>query len=198
MDPDALLLFGNLALRHHYVHRADLKECLGIQERMAMMGGAKRIGEILVDQEYLEPSHVTALLRRQELQRPPEEAFSRFGFLGVVNGLLDERDIRKALRLQAKFEKEKGMRPHIGEMLMIAGVLTLAERDALLACQRRVRRQCEAEHPPQVTDRDLLLIEIAKIQRQSRVRGTLIVLLLVLAAVASILALFGAFSRTSP
>lgn len=191
MELDALLLFGNVALRHHYLYRHELEECLGIQERMRLIGGAGPIGSILVDQGYLEPEHVRSILGRQKTPGPSAPELTRFGFLAKANAFLSDKDIDRALGLQKRYLDERDHRLHLGEMLVVQGLLTVAERDALLAAQRRLRGE-ETPAALDHADGETLLLELTGLERRTGLRGAVTLALLAALAVTAVAALLAA------
>jgi len=176
-------------LRHHYIDRHELSECLSIQDRMGLMGGSRLIGEVLSDQSYLEQNHVRAILMRQKIHRPADIEISRFGFLAKTNGFVNDREIQRALDLQRRFEKERKMRLHLGEMLVVQGIISVAERKAILMCQQRVRMEDEVAPSDRPAHPQELLLELERMERRGGIRGTLIVVFLILAAAVSVAAM---------
>jgi hypothetical protein len=127
-NPEAMLLFGRIARKHRFVLPEDLDECLGIAEKLRMMGLSKRIGEILIDQGYLSGDHVRWILQRQEPPGPVTAEASRFGELAVLNGFVAARLVQRGLKAQ-----------RLGEILVGEGSMRAPDRDAVLALQQRLR-----------------------------------------------------------
>ena len=139
MRQEQILLFGRIARKHRFVLPPELEECLAIQDKLALMGGAKLIGEVLVDLGYLADEHVRWILERQELDCPVEHEDTLFGELCAANGLASMSAVERALKAQAKAARKGDSRP-VGEFLVAVGDLTARERDAIIALQARVRR----------------------------------------------------------
>jgi hypothetical protein len=162
---DAHLLFGRIARKHRFVLPDDLEECLIIQQKLRLMGGAKRLGEVLIDQEYLSEEHVLWILKRQ---RGQGEVFApettRFGELASLNGFVRPAAVDKGMKVQRKAAK-KGESLRIGEILVAGGEMTPTERDAILTLQKRLRGDGE----PLVDEEGagkVLLLEAGRIPRR--------------------------------
>ncbi|GEM_PF-2060474 len=186
INADAMLLFGRVARKHHFVLLDDLEECLAIQQKLRMMGGNRMLGEILVDQEYLTVEHVKWILARQKPHATLPEETTRFGDLAVVNGFLSPGAVARALKIQRRKASREETR-RIGEVLVAEGVMMPAERDAILSLQHRIRGQADSSS---TESRRVLLIEVDGDLRW-RARRTLAAILLVGALLLALAALVG-------
>ncbi len=189
MDSDALLLFGKLALKHYYVQKHELAECLGIQERMAQMGGSRRIGSILVDQGYISDENLADILRRQEAAGPAEAEESKIGMLAVLNGMAKRTEVEAAAKLKRKYERRRGENLRLGEVMVVKGILSPSQRDALLLCQARVRKTRPASEIRKEPNTGALLIELNDMEEEGKRRSVAIAAAAVIAGVAGIVAL---------
>jgi hypothetical protein len=136
--PEALQLFGRLLRKHRFVLADDLEECLVIQQKLRLMGGAKPLGEVLLDQGYLTLEHVAWILKRQTEGLPLPREETMFGDLAVANDFASVASVEKALRTQKK-EVKKGNPRRIGEIIVSDDDMSPPQRDALLLLQGRVR-----------------------------------------------------------
>ncbi|MHC4599137.1 MAG: hypothetical protein ACYS47_09040 [Planctomycetota bacterium] len=185
---DAHLLFGRIARKHRFVLPDDLEECLIIQQKLRLMGGEKRLGEVLIDQGYLSEEHVLWVLKRQ---RGKGETFPaetiRFGDLASLNGFVRPAAVDKALKVQRKAAK-KGEPLRIGEILVAGGEMTPTERDAILAVQKRLRGDGESLPNEEEVGR-VLLLEAGTIRRRPwRPIAAALAVGVLLAALAAVLA----------
>ncbi|MHC5038097.1 MAG: hypothetical protein ACYTHM_12345 [Planctomycetota bacterium] len=181
---DALLLFGKIARKHRFVLPDDLEECLAIQEKLRLIGGEKKLGEVLVDQGYLTADHVTWILGRQGTEIVPEEA-SLFGDLAVLNGFVRRGAVDKALKTQKKDLKRGSTFLRIGELLVGDGEMTPQEREAILSLQSRLRAGKEgAAKPPRAPA--FLVLEAGPMARSPWGR-----VILILAVILILVVLFG-------
>ncbi len=188
MNADAFLLFGVLAVKHCYLHKLELGECLGIQERMSQIGSLKPIGGILADQGYLTGAEVEEVLERQRIKEPADPGESMFGDLAVINGMACEGDVRRALKLKKRMEK-RGEKFRIGEILVIEGVLRGSQRDALLVCQARLRKTGLPADLRRTPDAGGLLLEIESMRRTGSLGKIILVAALAAACAAAAAAL---------
>jgi hypothetical protein len=184
-NPEAMLLFGRIARRHRFVLPEDLEECLGIAEKLRMMGLSKRLGEILVDQGYLSDDHVRWILQRQDPAGPVPPEASRFGDLAVLNGFVAARVVQRGLKAQRKGAK-KGPALRIGEVLVGEGSMRAPDRDAILALQQRLRAATGTGADPGAPP--FLLLEAPALPKRRRLLLAALVALLLLG-----LAAFAAF-----
>lgn len=186
-SPEAKLLFGRIARKHRFVLPEDLEECVAMSERLRMMGLAKRLGEILADQGYLSADHVQWILERQSLDAPLAPEDTRFGDLAVLNGFVPPGHVDRALRAQQK-EARRGETLRIGEILVAEGIMRAADRDAVLALQRRVRAApagAPAETPAPAQAPSFLLLEATRPRKSRTVLAVLVAAALLLAAAAA-------------
>lgn len=182
---DAFLLFGRIARKHRFVLPEDLQECLGIQERLELMGGRMRLGEVLSDQGYMGVEHVVWILGRQRLDAPCTPEKSLFGDLAVRNGFIPPAAVARALKRARRGTGRDGMR--IGEVLVAQGEMAARERDAILLLQRRLREGAVLDAGMEREPKRFLLLEEGPVRR-SRIRriaaaAVLGILLAVLAAI---------------
>lgn len=179
MTSDSMLLFGRIARKHRFVLPHDLEECLVIQEKLRLMGGSRRLGDILIDQGYLTPDHVTWVLARQARTEPAPPLGSRFGEIAVLNGLAPRGAVQRALKAQAR-EAKKATTRKIGEILVADGMLEPSEKFAILALQARVR-STEQEALSHAEAAPILVLEAGSMHR-ARSRFIIVGLITLIAA----------------
>jgi hypothetical protein len=187
---DVYLLFGKIARKHQFVLPDDLDECLIIQQKLRLMGGKLRLGEVLMDQGYLTNEHVMWILKRQfgSGRDLPEDA-TQFGALATVNGFIARIAVDRALKTQRKAAK-KGENLRIGEILVAGGEMTPPERDAILMLQKRIRGVKDGADREEGSAKVLLLEE----ERVRKRRWRPIVAALLMGAVLAVLAVLLAFA----
>ncbi|MHC4779701.1 MAG: hypothetical protein ACYTFG_14090 [Planctomycetota bacterium] len=185
---EAFLLFGRLARKHRFVLPDDLEECLIIQQKLKLMGGRKRLGEVLIDQGYLTDEHVLWVLKRQRGggETYPTET-TLFGDLAAVNGFIRPMAVEKALKVQRK-ESKRGESLRVGELLVARGEMTPPERDAVLALQERLRGAGPVLEAEEGSARVLLLEEESVRRRQWRPIAAALLVGILLAALAAVVA----------
>jgi len=185
---DAYLLFGKIARKHQFVLPDDLEECLIIQQKLRLMGGELRLGEVLIDQGYLTNEHVMWILKRQwgSGEELPEDT-TRFGVLAATNAFISQVALERALKMQRKVAR-KGDGLRIGEILVAGGEMTPPERDAIVKLQKRLRGVGETAEKEDGGVRVLLLEEERVRKRQWRPIVAALLMGVVLAVLAVMLA----------
>jgi hypothetical protein len=183
-----MLLFGRIARKHRFVLPEDLEECLAMAERLRLMGLAKRIGEILADQGYLSEDHVQWILQRQSLADPLPLEATRFGDLAVLNAFVPPGAVERALKGQMK-EAKRGDARRLGEILVAENAMRVADRDAILCLQQRLRAGAGPQAEPGAAP-PFLLLEASAPRPKRALFAVFVAAALLLALAAGAAALF--------
>jgi hypothetical protein len=130
-----------------------------------MMGGSKRLGDVLMDQGYLTEDHVKWILSRQGGKIPLAKDTTLFGDLCVTNEFVKIPAVARALKIQRK-ESKKGDARRIGEILVAEDEMSPADRDAILLLQERLRGNQGAKAKKRGT-RSVLVLEAGQPSRRN-------------------------------
>lgn len=139
------LLIGQIALELSLVTREQLQECVDYQSGQHT---PKPIGALLVENGFLTPEKLTAVLEEQQRRlretlphAPTERGAVSFGRLVVEGGHVTIEAVNQALRAQQDFA-ERGSRRRLGELLVDAEHLKAETVPALLKLQGKTLMAC--------------------------------------------------------
>ena len=138
--------FGRVAVLNGLITQAQLDECLRVQERLKGMGLTKRLGEILVEKNYLSQEQLRDLLELQHHRALsgqtmviraalPESVGARLGDLLLENHLLSKPLLDECLGLQKQL-RGMGVQMRLGDILHQRGYL----KPEVVACVLRLQR----------------------------------------------------------
>ena len=130
-------LFGMIALSMGYVTKAQLQECLTIQEESTL---PRQLGAVMIARGFMTEEQVRDVLAVQgksgETTSMPGSKSERRKLLGeilVERGFINRNTLDTALERQQLLRKS-GISPRLGELLIAIGKLTMGQlREALLA-----------------------------------------------------------------
>jgi serine/threonine-protein kinase len=112
-------LFGETVTRAGLCTRAQIGECLGLQEQRRAEGQeAPRLGELLVEHQYLTREQLEALLRGRYRRQN-----GRFGEVAVRLSLCFSDDVSRALERQAAADAAGQPHRRLGQLLVDTGAL---------------------------------------------------------------------------
>ena len=139
------ILFGRIALRNRFVTREQLSKAVRAQEQAPVY---RRLGDIMLDLGIMTPEQVGLILRAQgkKLDKPDRrirvpKRDALFGAVAVKLGFASQKQINRALRLQAQL-RDKDRNIPLGKILVQTGVLTLSQVKTVLSHQRTTVMVC--------------------------------------------------------
>jgi len=134
---DALdnLRVGRLAEYAGWMTPEQLGACLHRQKAALRAGqSAPRLVEIALEEGYLSRRQAEALLRLQELHRPP--AYDRtFGAIAVMRGFGTQEQVDECLHEQEHMLQDREEAPMLGEILELKGYMTAEQVRSVLETQ---------------------------------------------------------------
>lgn len=154
-DEDAALRIGRLAVRFRMIS-AERLEAILERQRSAPADRRRRIGELLIETGSLTPQQVEFLASVQQV-KALRMADRRFGDLAVQSGLATEAQVAAAMEMQKQRFLERREKVPVSDLLIAQGVLTAAQRDALLAS------------PPETSTRATLTVSVSDDHLQATV-----------------------------
>lgn len=127
-------MFGKLGVANEFVSQEKVDKALDLQVKIFRQKKKSiKIGDILENIRGITPAHKTAILLTQDRIRDEllQEALNavantemeklevnrRFGAIAVKKKLITPRQLNKALKIQEKELKEKGIKRYLGEIL---------------------------------------------------------------------------------
>ena len=130
-------LFGMIALSMGFVTKAQLHECLTIQEESTL---PRQLGAVMTARGFMTEEQVREVLAIQgksgETTSLPGSKSERRKLLGeilVERGFINRNTLDAALQRQ-RVLRQTGINPRLGELLIAIGKLTMGQlREALLA-----------------------------------------------------------------
>ena len=132
-------VFGKVALQLDILTRDQIKACVECQ---AEASGAERqtLGQVAVAMGFIDAEQAGRIAIVQAFLEAREED-RRFGAVAVENAFITKDQLQDALMLQKRRFKEEGSVLRIGEVLSELTYLTDAQRDAILAVQKRLKSE---------------------------------------------------------
>jgi hypothetical protein len=85
-DPARGGLFGQLAVRHGYIHPSQLSECLREQMTLMQSGSSLQLGQLLIRKQYLTSARFLEILRLQKKEVAKCPSCDTFFDVGTAGG----------------------------------------------------------------------------------------------------------------
>ncbi len=131
-------LFGKVALQLGILNRDQIKACLDDQSAGKSSASRKSLGDIAVEKGFIDRDQAGRIAIVQAFLEARDED-RRFGEVASGNALITRDQLNDALSYQKRKFKEDGKVKRIGDILVDLGYMSMDDRDAVLAAQRRIK-----------------------------------------------------------
>ncbi len=135
-DHPAMLL-GAMAVQFGMIDGAQLHGALVEYRRRLDDGGTARFGEVMIEEGLIARGQLDELLSAQEMKRILIQDY-HFGRAAVEHGLISEAQLTQGQESQRQAYKSSREKLRLGDVLVISGAMSAAQRDQILGLQGRI------------------------------------------------------------